>query len=262
MNEMLLTLNNASVVHDGRKTLDNISFSLQRGEIITIIGPNGAGKSTLLKLALGLITPTSGSVRKAEALRVGYMPQRLHIDSNLPLNTLRFLQLGGAKTNAINAALNEVGATGLERHAVQSLSGGEMQRVLLARALLRNPDLLVLDEPVQGVDVGGQTEMYALIAELRRRHHCGVLMVSHDLHWVMAQTDRVLCLNQHVCCEGHPEHVGNDPAYRALFGNNKLGDAAVTTIAPYHHHHNHAHDLHGSVCTEENNHAEHTHHHG
>lgn len=266
MSETLIALNGVSVIRDGRKILDNISLTLQRGEIITIIGPNGAGKSTLLKLALGLISPTSGSVRKNDALRIGYMPQQLHIDANLPLSTLRFLQLGGAKTPAIQAALAEVGADGLENNAVQSLSGGEMQRVLLARALLRNPDLLVLDEPVQGVDVGGQTEMYALIAELRHRHHCGVLMVSHDLHWVMAQTDRVLCLNQHVCCEGHPEQVGNDPAYRALFGNNGLGDTAANAIAPYHHHHNHAHDLHGTVRSEQpacdGDHAEHGHHHG
>lgn len=260
MNETLISLSGVSVIRDGRKILDNISLSLQRDEIITIIGPNGAGKSTLLKLALGLISPTSGSVRRTNALRIGYMPQQLHIDANLPLSTLRFLQLGGAKTPAIQTALTEVGAMGLEKSAVQSLSGGEMQRVLLARALLRNPHLLVLDEPVQGVDVGGQTEMYALIAELRRRHQCGVLMVSHDLHWVMAQTDRVLCLNQHVCCEGHPEQVGNDPAYRALFG-----DAAANAIAPYHHHHNHAHDLHGTVCSNHSvndDHAEHAHHHG
>ncbi|MFT3929069.1 MAG: zinc ABC transporter ATP-binding protein ZnuC [Spongiibacteraceae bacterium] len=261
MSEALLTLDSVSIVRDGRKILDNISLTLQRGEIITIIGPNGAGKSTLLKLALGLLSPTSGSVRKASSLRIGYMPQQLHIDANLPLSTLRFLQLGGAETAAIQAALAEVGATGLEHNAVQSLSGGEMQRVLLARALLRNPDLLVLDEPVQGVDVSGQTEMYALIAELRHRHHCGVLMVSHDLHWVMAQTDHVLCLNQHVCCEGHPEQVGSDPAYRALFG-----DTAVTAIAPYHHHHNHAHDLHGAVCLNhsggDGDHSEHGHHHG
>ncbi len=255
MNETLLAISDASVVRDHRKILDTISLTLQRDEIITIIGPNGAGKSTLLKLALGLIAPTSGAVRRTEGLRIGYMPQRLHIDANLPLSTLRFLQLGGAKKPVIDAALAEVGASGLEHHVVHALSGGEMQRVLLARALLRNPDLLVLDEPVQGVDVGGQTEMYALIAELRRRHHCGVLMVSHDLHWVMAQTDRVLCLNQHICCEGHPAHVGNDPAYRALFG-----DAAVTTIAPYHHHHNHAHDLHGDICADD--HSEHGHRHG
>lgn len=255
MSEILLALDSVSVVRDGRKILDNISLTLQRGEIITIIGPNGAGKSTLLKVVLGLTAPTSGHVRKTHGLHTGYMPQQLYIDPNLPLSTLRFLQLGGAETAAIQAALTEVGAEGLEQHAVHSLSGGEMQRVLLARALLRNPDLLILDEPAQGVDVGGQTDMYTLIAELRHRHHCGVLMVSHDLHWVMAQTDRVLCLNQHVCCEGHPEHVGNDPAYRALFG-----DAAIKAIAPYHHHHNHAHDLHGGICTGD--HAEHGHHHG
>lgn len=251
MNERLLGVERASVAIAGRTLLDNISLELRRGEIITVIGPNGAGKSTLLKLALGLIVPTRGRIDRRADLRIGYMPQRLHIDANLPLSTLRFLQLGGAKKTTIAAALDEVGIAGLERQSLQALSGGELQRVLLARALLRDPDLLVLDEPVQGVDIGGQTAMYELIGSLRQRHRCGVLMVSHDLHWVMAQTDHVLCLNQHICCEGHPEHIGNDPAYRALFG-----DAAVT-IAPYHHHHNHAHDLHGAVHSEE-----HTHRHG
>ena len=257
MSETLLRVTQANVTIAGRTILDNVSLELRRGEIVTVIGPNGAGKSTLLKLALGLIAPTSGVVERDTNLRIGYMPQRLHIDANLPLSTLRFLQLGGAKKSAIAAALDEVGIAGLEQQALQALSGGELQRVLLARGLLRNPDLLVLDEPVQGVDLGGQTAMYELIGSLRRRHHCGVLMVSHDLHWVMAQTDHVLCLNQHICCEGHPEQIGNDPAYRALFGE------AAVTIAPYHHHHNHAHDLHGAVQSDAHDQpAEHRHRHG
>jgi zinc transport system ATP-binding protein len=171
------------------------------------------------------------------------MPQRLAIDAGLPLTVLRFLRLGGASPADSLRALGEVGVAGLGEQPLQRISGGELQRVLLARALLRNPDLLVLDEPVQGVDVAGQTALYELIAEVRSRHHCGVLMVSHDLHWVMARTDHVICLNRHICCEGHPERVGADPAYRALFGELASG------IAPYQHHHNHRHDLRGSVVT-------------
>jgi zinc transport system ATP-binding protein len=132
----------------------------------------------------------------------------------------------------------------METRPLQALSGGELQRVLLARALLREPDILVLDEPVQGVDLAGQLAMYDLIGALRQRHQCGVLMVSHDLHWVMAKTDRVVCLNGHVCCQGHPEQVGNDPAYRTLFGDD------TRNIAPYHHHHNHAHGIHGEVTSD------------
>jgi zinc transport system ATP-binding protein len=244
MNNPLLELTGVSVKIAGRIIIDNVSLHLQRGEIITVIGPNGAGKSTLLRVALGLLAPTDGAVRKPANARIGYMPQRLQIDASLPLSTERFLRLGGASRAKIADALAEVAMSGSEQRPLQTLSGGELQRVLLARALLRNPDLLVLDEPVQGVDLGGQTAMYELIAAVRQRHHCGVLMVSHDLQWVMAQTDHVLCLNQHVCCEGHPEHVGNDPAYRQLFG------IQVSNIAPYHHHHNHQHGLHGEVCSE------------
>jgi zinc transport system ATP-binding protein len=177
------------------------------------------------------------------------MPQRVHIDPSLPLTTRRFLQLGGASRAAIDSALAEVGIAGSEDRPLQALSGGELQRTLLARALLREPDLLVLDEPVQGVDLAGQTAMYELIGAVRQRRSCGVLMVSHDLHWVMATTDHVLCLNQHICCEGHPEHVGNDPAYHALFGANATGN-----IALYQHHHNHRHDVHGDVQIEHHHH--------
>ena len=244
MSQVLLELHNVSVKIAERTILDKVSLQLKRGEIITVIGPNGAGKSTLLRVALGLLAPTSGTVHKLAALRIGYMPQRLQLDASLPLSTERFLRLGGSKRAKIVEALAEVDMRGSEQRPLQMLSGGELQRVLLARALLRDPDLLVLDEPVQGVDLGGQTAMYELIGAVRQRHGCGVLMVSHDLQWVMAQTDHVLCLNQHICCEGHPEHVGNDPAYRELFG------AQVSNIAPYHHHHNHQHSLHGEVCSE------------
>lgn len=241
MKEPLLKLERISVQFAGRPVLQDVSLALDRSEIVTVIGPNGAGKSTLVNVALGLVKPTHGTVQRSADLRIGYMPQRLQVDRSLPLSTLRFLQLGGGDKNAAAAALAEVEMAGMEMQPLQGLSGGELQRVLLARALLRQPDLLVLDEPVQGVDLAGQIAMYDLIGTLRQRHRCGVLMVSHDLHWVMAKTDHVVCLNGHVCCQGHPEHVGNDPAYRALFGDNTLN------IAPYHHHHNHAHDIHGAV---------------
>ena len=248
MNNALLTLDHISVRSEQKIILDHVSLTLNESEILTVIGPNGAGKSTLLKIALGLIAPSTGNVARRAGLRIGYMPQRLHIEPALPLTTLRFLQLGGAKATTIATALDEVDMRGAEATALQALSGGELQRVLLARALLRDPNLLVLDEPAQGVDLAGQTAMYDLIGTVRERHGCGVLMVSHDLHWVMAQTDHVLCLNQHICCEGHPQQVGSDPAYRALFG-----EVGVHALAPYQHHHNHQHDLHGCVQTEQRN---------
>jgi len=245
MKEILLKLDRVSVRLSNRIILEAVSLELGRSEIVTVIGPNGAGKSTLVKVALGLIKPAQGRVQRSDNLSIGYMPQRLQIDASLPLTVQRFLQLGGADRPAAAAALAEVEMAGMDTQPLQALSGGELQRVLLARALLRKPDLLVLDEPVQGVDLAGQTAMYDLIGAVRQRHHCGVLMVSHDLHWVMAKTDHVVCLNQHVCCQGHPEHVGNDPAYQALFGDNPRN------IAPYHHHHNHAHGIHGEVTAED-----------
>lgn len=245
MPESLLSLDRVTVRLSNRTVLEQVSLELRRGQIVTVIGPNGAGKSTLVKVALGLVKPETGTVHSAAGLRIGYMPQRLHIEPSLPLTVARFLQLGGAGRSAIDAALAEVDMARFGGNALQALSGGELQRVLLARALLRQPDLLVLDEPVQGVDLAGQTAMYELIADLRLRHHCGVLMVSHDLHWVMAKTDQVVCLNHHVCCQGHPEHVGNDPAYQALFGT-----SYARSLALYQHHHNHAHDLHGHVVED------------
>jgi zinc transport system ATP-binding protein len=226
-------------------------LEVRDGEIVTLIGPNGSGKTSLVRVILGLLAPSVGRVRRRPGLRIGYMPQRLHVDPVLPLSVRRFLLLGGRCPEArLQATLKEVGALHVIEHPIQAVSGGELQRILLARALLREPPLLVLDEPVQGVDVNGQIELYELISRIRQRHGCGILMVSHDLHLVMASTDHVTCLNHHVCCSGTPEVVSRDPAYLGLFG------AATGKLAVYTHHHNHAHDLHGNVVPGDEVHRE------
>ena len=245
--DVLLDLQSISYGFGTRQILTNISVQIKRGQIVTLIGPNGAGKTTLIKIAMRLLQAHAGQVILNPNLRIGYMPQRLHVDASMPISVTRFLLLAPhAQRQNITTALAEVGASDLHNSRLQELSGGEMQRVLLARALLQNPQLLVLDEPTQGVDLKGQAELYRLITQIRDRHRCGVLMVSHDLHLVMSATDEVICLNQHVCCHGHPEQVSNDPAYLELFG--KTGAAAM---AVYTHHHNHSHDLTGAVINEQ-----------
>jgi len=229
--------------HGGETLLESVDLGVRPGEIVTVIGPNGAGKTTLLKLLLGLIEPTAGRVRRRPGLRIGYLPQRLAVDPVLPLSVARLMTLTARRPRArITAALAETGVGRLIDAPVQALSGGELQRVLLARAVLAEPDLLVLDEPVQGVDFAGAAALYHVIAEVRRRHGCGVLMVSHDLHIVMASTDRVLCLNRHVCCAGSAEAVGRHPEYVRLFG-----PAAAETLAVYTHRHDHAHSATGEI---------------
>ena len=233
----LLALDAINLQQGERQLLKQIGLHLDPGEILTIIGPNGAGKTTLLRVALGLQAPTSGSVYRRPGLRIGYMPQRLQIDPTLPLTVRRFLAMAGSsRPEQIEAALAGVGAEAVLHAPLQKISGGELQRVLLARALLCRPDLLVLDEPVQGVDVHGQVELYQLITRIREEQGCAVLMVSHDLHLVMAATDRVLCLNRHICCSGTPEAVTSDPAYLALFG-----PLAVQHLAVYSHDQKHRH---------------------
>ncbi|MGB0723467.1 MAG: zinc ABC transporter ATP-binding protein ZnuC [Gammaproteobacteria bacterium] len=222
----------------GRAILNGVDLQVAAGKIVTLIGPNGAGKSSLVRVALGLLPATRGHVRRRADLRIGYMPQRLVVPDNLPLTVRRFLRLGAQTSDArVRDAAARTRVDHLLKQDMQTLSGGEHQRVLLARALLREPDLLVLDEPVQGVDVTGQAALYTLIAQLRDELGCGVLMVSHDLHLVMAQTDHVVCINAHVCCSGHPEHVSRHPAYLELFGN-----AVNPSLAVYTHHHDHTHD--------------------
>jgi zinc transport system ATP-binding protein len=228
----------------GRHILHGVDLTVERGRIVTLIGPNGAGKTCLVRVLLGLMSPTEGSVGRAAGLRVGYMPQRVLVDEVLPITVGRFLTLGGrASRPHQREVLGEVGVEHLLEQPIQSVSGGEMQRVLLARALLRRPDLLVLDEPAQGVDVSGQGEIFRLIAGLRDRYGCGVLLVSHELHLVMEAADSVVCLNQHVCCTGLPEAVSRHPEYLKLFGD----PAQARGFAIYTHDHDHHHDLHGGV---------------
>ncbi|KLV09166.1 zinc ABC transporter ATPase [Photobacterium aquae] len=238
----LVELQTVTVTFGERHVLDQVSLKVERGQITTLIGPNGAGKSTLVKVITGLRKVSAGKVIRQKGLRIGYVPQKLALNSSLPLTVDRFMRLAGrySETDRVHA-LELVGGQHLHHSNMHSLSGGEMQRVLLSRALLQKPDLLVLDEPVQGVDVNGQLELYSLIQSLRDKLNCAILMVSHDLHLVMAKTDNVICLHHHVCCSGAPESITNHPSYVALFGRQQSEQLAL-----YQHHHNHEHDLAGS----------------
>ncbi|PCI44496.1 MAG: zinc ABC transporter ATP-binding protein ZnuC [Alphaproteobacteria bacterium] len=243
---MLIDLEKVSLSLSGHTILEEVSFSVNRGEIVTLIGPNGAGKSTVMKIALGLLKPDRGRVHRAGGISIGYMPQKIMIEDILPLSVRDFLTLRpGTTRSQADDVMALVKITHVAASPVQRISGGEMQRVLMARALLGNPDLIVLDEPVQGVNIGGQEELYQLIGRLRDERNCGVLMISHDLHMVMAGTDRVICLNRHVCCSGKPENITAHPEYQALFGRE------IDAIALYTHHHDHHHDHHGNVVSGE-----------
>lgn len=239
----LLRLIGAGVQRGGRWLVRGVDLTVARGEIVTLIGPNGSGKSTTAKLALGVLEPDEGTAGVTPRVRVGYVPQRLHIEWTTPLTVARLMRLTGPLADdAVRAALERVGIAHLADASVQALSGGEFQRALLARAIARKPDLLVLDEPVQGVDFTGELALYELIAGLRDELGCGILLISHDLHVVMAATDRVVCLNGHICCEGTPHAVAESPAYRELFGRR-----AASALAVYEHAHDHTHLLDGRV---------------
>ncbi|WP_368163733.1 zinc ABC transporter ATP-binding protein ZnuC [Aeromonas sp. R6-2] len=239
----LVELKDVSLAFEGRTVLDKVSFSLEKGKITTLVGPNGAGKSTLSKLVLGLLAPDRGIINRMPRLRIGYVPQKIYLDPTLPLTVERFLKLARGARRSLTEVLARVGAEHLKESRMQQLSGGELQRVLLARALRVEPELLVLDEPVQGVDVSGQVELYALISELARELDCAVLMVSHDLHLVMASTHEVVCLNGHVCCHGAPESVARHPEFARLFGRPEREQLAVYT----HHHHCDGEHHHGAA---------------
>jgi zinc transport system ATP-binding protein len=237
----LISARGLYISRHGRDLLMDVDLDIREREIVTLIGLNGAGKTTLVRVLLGLEKPDRGTVHRRKDLRIGYVPQRFDSDDVIPMTVERFLMLGSSvSTEAIGEVLAHVDAQSVRNQQLGELSGGELQRVLLARALLRKPNLLVLDEPVQGVDYTGEADLYNLIARLRDEAGFGVLLVSHDLHIVMARSDRVICLNRHVCCSGVPETVAQHPAYGRLFGAE-----AARAFAVYRHHHDHSHDLAG-----------------
>ncbi len=251
---VLIEAKDIEVRHGATRAVFGVSLTLTAGEIVTIVGPNGSGKSTLLRALIGAVPLDKGTITRAPGLRIGYVPQKLHIDPTMPLTVRRFLSLPvRVSTAAARAALARTGVEALEHRPLAALSGGQLQRVLLARALLNDPQILVLDEPTQGFDQPGSAAFYKLIESLRDDLGCAVLMVSHELHVVMSATDRVICLNGHICCEGTPDVVTAAPAYRELFGTGTGG-----ALALYRHDHDHEHDHeHGEACGHD-----HTHDHG
>lgn len=256
----LLTVESLHVRYGATEVLRDVALTVEKGEIVTIVGPNGSGKTTLLRAIVGSVRPASGRITRAPDLVPGYVPQRLHVDPTLPITVERFLRLpGGASRATIAAALARAGVPDLGPRQLADLSGGQTQRVLLARALVTKPTLLLLDEPTAGLDQPGSAAFYRLIDEVRRETGCAVLMISHELHVVMAASDRVICLNGHVCCHGTPEHVSTAPEYRALFGTGTGG-----ALALYRHDHDHSHgpgDPHGHGHAHGHDHS-HDHGHG
>lgn len=233
------------------EVLHDVTLKIAAGEIVTILGPNGSGKSTLLRALLGIVPVAEGRILRQAGLRLGYVPQRLQIDRAMPMTVRRFLSLPVRVTDAaVETALTRVGMAGQGAEQMTSLSGGQLQRVLLARALLADPQILMLDEPTQGLDQQGEAGFYRLIEEVRRDTGAAVLMVSHDLHVVMAASDRVICLNGHICCEGTPRVVSTAPEYRALFG---LGTQGALALYQHVHDHDHADPI--------DHHHDHHHHH-
>ena len=243
----LVEFRDVNLSYGAHKVLDDVNISIAPGEIVTVVGPNGSGKSSLLRALIGALKPSSGQITRASGLRIGYVPQRLHIDPTLPMTVTRFLSLPVKISDQESAeALAQAGVPDLGSRQMSRLSGGQFQRVLLARALLHRPQLLLLDEATQGLDQPGSAAFYRHIEKVRDALNCAVLMISHELHVVMSASDRVICLNGHVCCEGKPDVVASAPEYRALFGTGTGG-----ALALYRHDHDHQH---GDGCDHEHSH--------
>ncbi len=241
-NKVLLKVENAGVSINDKSLVKGVSFEIKQGELVTLIGPNGSGKSTTAKIALGIYKKIDGKVKKYTD-KIGYVPQKISIDWTLPIRVLDFMTLTEELTqDQINIALNLTGVEHLKNKSLSNLSGGEFQRVLIARAISKKPELLVLDEPVQGVDFKGEIALYELIKQISEKMKCGILLISHDLHVVMSATDFVLCLNGHVCCSGAPHKVVKDSKYKELFG-----DRASNILSLYEHKHDHTHSQDGTI---------------
>lgn len=238
--DLLFEIDNLSVEFEGKKVLDNVSFAMSKGKIITIIGPNGSGKTTLVRSILGIINPSNGSIWQSPELKIGYMPQKLNLNKNLPLTVIDFLRLEiGHKIapNILEDTINELGIAAVLKSDLRKISGGEMQKTLLTKALLIKPNLLILDEPIGGLDINSQIEFYKLIDKLRVEKGISVLIISHDLHTVMRRADHVICLHHHICCEGAPDFVNKQPYFSHTFNNDTL-----QTLSVYKHHHDHDHN--------------------
>ena len=241
-NSTLVKLNNAGFKQNDKWLVEGVSLSVKKGKIVTLIGPNGSGKSTTAKIALGIYKNIEGSVEKYTN-KVGYVPQKISIDWTLPLRVYDFMLLTeNIKDEAIDEALTLTGVIHLKNKNLGNLSGGEFQRVLIARAISKKPELLVLDEPVQGVDYTGEIALYELIKRISDTLNCGILLISHDLHTVMTATDHVVCLNGHVCCSGSPMDVAKNNEYKTLFG-----EQASQILSVYEHKHDHVHSDEGEI---------------
>ncbi len=236
--QTLISAHNISLNHHGKSVLDNVSFELKQGEFITLIGPNGAGKSSLIKVLLGLIKADSGEIKRSDNIKLGYTPQTFSPNPFIPISVIAFLNLNQKiSQDFLHETALLTGIEGLLDLPLKSLSGGELQRVLLTRALLKKPNILILDEPAQNLDVNGQMHLYKLIQDIHQQQGCAVLMVSHDLHRVMKESTQVLCLYRHICCMGQPETIIKDSQFNDLFA-----DQMDELMATYEHHHNHCHE--------------------
>ncbi len=241
-NKLLVKLENAGVYRSSKWLVRGISLEINQGQIVTLIGPNGSGKTTTAKMILNILNTDEGLV-KGNAHKMAYVPQKINIDWTMPLRVIDFMKITSSLNNTeITESLVMTGVDKLLYNQIHSLSGGEFQRVLIARAIAKKPDLLVLDEPVQGVDFNGEIALYNLIKDISVNLNCGILLISHDMHFVMSTTDHVICLNGHICCSGSPSNVVKNPEYIKLFGEHNS-----ETLSYYQHQHDHSHDHDGSI---------------